>query len=83
MYICTLRCFSEVATSDYSHYRTYSFDIGDQYEVKLTQSGKKEFSLTLEFNNTIIESQKVTGNKAKHILEDIAEYYRNKPGTYY
>ncbi|EJW5857884.1 hypothetical protein OCK20_004565, partial [Escherichia coli] len=68
---------------DYSHYRTFSFDIGNQYKVKLTQSGKDEFSLTLEFNDTIIESQKVTGNKAKHILKDIAEYYRNKPGTYY
>ncbi|VCX02257.1 hypothetical protein BANRA_02803 [Escherichia coli] len=32
---------------------------------------EKELSLTLEFNDTIIESQKVTGNKAKHILEDI------------
>lgn len=44
---------------------------------------KKEFSLTLEFNDTIIESQKVTGNKAKHILEDIEIFYRNKPDTYY
>lgn len=44
---------------------------------------EKEFSLTLEFNDTIIESQKVTGNKAKHILEDIEKFYRNKPGTYY
>ncbi len=42
-----------------------------------------EFSLTLEFNDTIIESQKVTGNKAKHILEDIEIFYRNKPDTYY
>ncbi|WP_250390422.1 hypothetical protein, partial [Escherichia coli] len=53
----------------------------NQYKVKLTQSGKKEFSLTLEFNDTIIESQKVTGNKAKHILEDIEIFYRNKPDT--
>ncbi len=83
MYICTLCCFAEVAKSDYSHYRTYSFKITTQYNVKLTQSGKNEFSLTLEFNDDIIESQKVTGNKAKHILEDIAEYYRNKPDTYY
>ncbi|QGF35919.1 hypothetical protein [Escherichia coli] len=44
---------------------------------------EKEFSLTLEFNDTIIESQKVTGNKAKHILEDIEIFYRNKPDTYY
>ena len=43
----------------------------------------KDFSLTLEFNDTIIESQKVTGNKAKHILEDIEIFYRNKPDTYY
>ncbi|EHD1142791.1 hypothetical protein JR730_002157, partial [Escherichia coli] len=61
----------------------FSFDIGNQYKVKLTQSGKKELSLTLEFNDTIIESQKVTGNKAKHILEDIEKFYRNKPDTYY
>ncbi|MDZ8658459.1 hypothetical protein SNA02_01145, partial [Escherichia coli] len=26
---------------DYSHYRTFLFDIGNQYKVKLTQSGKK------------------------------------------
>ncbi len=83
MYICTLCCFAEVAKSDYSHYRTYSFDIGNQYKIKLTQSGKDEFSLTLEFNDTEIESQKVTGNKAKHILEDIEKFYRNKPDTYY
>ena len=44
---------------------------------------QNEFSLTLEFNDTIIESQKVTGNKAKHILEDIEIFYRNKPDTYY
>lgn len=44
---------------------------------------EKEFSLTLEFNDTIIESQKVTDNKAKHILEDIEIFYRNKPDTYY
>ncbi|MDF6238484.1 hypothetical protein NLO15_23270, partial [Escherichia coli] len=25
---------------DYSHYRTFLFDIGNQYKVKLTQSGK-------------------------------------------
>lgn len=62
---------------------TFLFDIGNQYKVKLTQSGKKELSLTLEFNDTIIESQKVTGNKAKHILEDIEKFYRNKPDTYY
>lgn len=83
MYICTLCCFAEVAKSDYSHYRIYSFDIGNQYKIKLTQSGKDEFSLTLEFNDTEIESQKVTGNKAKHILEDIEKFYRNKPDTYY
>ncbi|EEY7858273.1 TPA: hypothetical protein JRR60_003786 [Escherichia coli] len=83
MYICTLCCFAEVAKSDYSHYRTYSFKITTQYNVKLTQSGKNEFSLTLEFNDDIIESQKVTGNKAKHILEDIEKLYRNKPDTYY
>ncbi|HFP0713922.1 TPA: hypothetical protein ACHLB2_005587, partial [Escherichia coli] len=71
MYICTLCCFAEEVKGDYSHYRTFLFDIGNQYKVKLTQSGKKEFSLTLEFNDTIIESQIVTGNKAKHILEDI------------
>ncbi|MFP1590465.1 hypothetical protein ACLB1M_00285 [Escherichia coli] len=71
MYICTLCCFAEEVKGDYSHYRTFLFDIGNQYKVKLTQSGKKELSLTLEFNDTIIESQKVTGNKAKHILEDI------------
>ena len=34
-------------------------------------------------DDTIIESQKVTGNKAKHILEDIEIFYRNKPDTYY
>ncbi|EGP6698620.1 hypothetical protein I0J41_004034, partial [Escherichia coli] len=61
----------------------FLFDIGNQYKVKLTQSGKKELSLTLEFNDTIIESQKVTGNKAKHILEDIEIFYRNEPDTYY
>ncbi|EIX4507930.1 TPA: hypothetical protein SI379_003458 [Escherichia coli] len=83
MYICTLCCFAEEVKSDYSHYRTFSFDIGSQYKVKLTQSGKNEFSLTLEFNDTEIECQKVTGNKAKHILKDIAEFYRNKPDTYY
>lgn len=44
---------------------------------------EKRVSLTLEFNDTIIESQKVTGNKAKHILEDIEIFYRNKPDTYY
>ena len=38
---------------------------------------EKRVSLTLEFNDTIIESQKVTGNKAKHILEDIEIFYRN------
>ena len=83
MYICTLCCFAEEVKGDYSDYRTFLFDIGNQYKVKLTQSGKKEFSLTLEFNDTIIESQKVTGNKAKHILEDIEKFYRNKPDTYY
>ncbi|HCL7198982.1 TPA: hypothetical protein N2X25_004042, partial [Escherichia coli] len=57
--------FAEEVKGDYSHYRTFLFDIGNQYKVKLTQSGKKELSLTLEFNDTIIESQKVTGNKAK------------------
>ncbi len=52
--------------------------------IRLTYTKrKKEFSLTLEFNDTIIESQKVTGNKAKHILEDIEIFYRNKPDTYY
>ncbi len=51
--------------------------------LNLHKAEKIEFSLTLEFNDTEIECQKVTGNKAKHILEDIAEYYRNKPGTYY
>ena len=44
---------------------------------------EKRVSLTLEFNDTIIESQIVTGNKAKHILEDIEKFYRNKPDTYY
>ncbi|EMR3710522.1 hypothetical protein DJ517_09890 [Escherichia coli] len=44
---------------------------------------EKRVSLTLEFNDTIIEFQKVTGNKAKHILEDIEIFYRNKPDTYY
>ena len=83
MYICTLCCFAEEVKGDYSHYRTFLFDIGNQYKVKLTQSGKKELSLTLEFNDTIIESQKVTGNKAKHILEDIEIFYRNEPDTYY
>ncbi|MCW7225397.1 hypothetical protein OHD50_12525 [Escherichia coli] len=39
--------------------------------LNLHKAEKKELSLTLEFNDTIIESQKVTGNKAKHILEDI------------
>ncbi|PCO96194.1 hypothetical protein CP996_22955, partial [Escherichia coli] len=29
----------------------------------------KELSLTLEINDTIIESQKGTCNKAKHIIE--------------
>ncbi len=83
MYIFTLCCFAEEVKGDYSHYRTFLFDIGNQYKVKLTQSGKKEFSLTLDFNDTIIESQIVTGNKAKHILEDIEKFYRNKPDTYY
>ena len=54
MYICTLCCFAEEVKGDYSHYRTFLFDIGNQYKVKLTQSGKKELSLTLEFNDTII-----------------------------
>ncbi|BDZ87117.1 hypothetical protein VEE68_15640 [Escherichia coli] len=51
--------------------------------LNLHKAGKKELSLTLEFNDTIIESQKVTGNKAKHILEDIEIFYRNEPDTYY
>lgn len=51
--------------------------------LNLHKAEKKKFSLTLEFNDTIIESQKVTGNKAKHILEDIEIFYRNKPDTYY
>ncbi|EFE7576746.1 hypothetical protein F9V18_06755 [Escherichia coli] len=51
--------------------------------LNLHKAEKKELSLTLEFNDTIIESQKVTGNKAKHILEDIEKFYRNKPDTYY
>ncbi|MGP6338086.1 hypothetical protein ACQ9PW_26395, partial [Escherichia coli] len=51
MYICTLCCFAEEVKGDYSHYRTFLFDIGNQYKVKLTQSGKKELSLTLEFND--------------------------------
>ncbi|MCW7186432.1 hypothetical protein OHD60_10415 [Escherichia coli] len=51
--------------------------------LNLHKAEKKELSLTLEFNDTIIESQKVTGNKAKHILEDIEIFYRNKPDTYY
>lgn len=42
MYICTLCCFAEEVKGDYSHYRTFLFDIGNQYKVKLTQSGKKE-----------------------------------------
>lgn len=41
MYICTLCCFAEEVKGDYSHYRTFLFDIGNQYKVKLTQSGKK------------------------------------------
>ncbi|MGQ7113611.1 hypothetical protein ACUOFC_44425, partial [Escherichia sp. TWPC-MK] len=53
MYICTLCCFAEEVKGDYSHYRTFLFDIGNQYKVKLTQSGKKELSLTLEFNDRI------------------------------
>ncbi len=40
MYICTLCCFAEEVKGDYSHYRTFLFDIGNQYKVKLTQSGK-------------------------------------------
>lgn len=41
MYICTLCCFAEEVKGDYSHYRTFLFDIGNQYKVKLTQSGKR------------------------------------------
>ena len=41
MYIFTLCCFAEEVKGDYSHYRTFLFDIGNQYKVKLTQSGKK------------------------------------------
>ncbi|ADD59305.1 hypothetical protein A6581_03785 [Escherichia coli] len=37
MYICTLCCFAEEVKDDYSHYRTFSFDISNQYKVKLTQ----------------------------------------------
>lgn len=36
-----LCCFAEEVKGDYSHYRTFLFDIGNQYKVKLTQSGKK------------------------------------------
>ncbi len=34
MYICTLCCFAEEVKGDYSHYRTFLFDIGNQYKVK-------------------------------------------------
>ncbi|PSY03823.1 hypothetical protein C7U69_17270, partial [Escherichia coli] len=33
MYICTLCCFAEEVKDDYSHYRTFSFDISNQYKV--------------------------------------------------
>ncbi|WP_170974205.1 hypothetical protein, partial [Escherichia coli] len=33
MYICTLCCFAEEVKGDYSHYRTFLFDIGNQYKV--------------------------------------------------
>ncbi|HBE5975344.1 TPA: hypothetical protein L7313_003413, partial [Escherichia coli] len=35
MYIFTLCCFAEEVKGDYSHYRTFLFDIGNQYKVKL------------------------------------------------
>lgn len=44
---------------------------------------EKRVLFNIRINDTIIESQKVTGNKAKHILEDIEIFYRNKPDTYY
>lgn len=44
---------------------------------------EKRVLFNIRIYDTIIESQKVTGNKAKHILEDIEIFYRNKPDTYY